>query len=32
MFGYTFQWDQALARLPKMLDGAVVTESVRELL
>jgi len=28
MFGYTFQWDQALARLPKMLDGAVVTMEV----
>ncbi|WP_134725588.1 amino acid ABC transporter permease [Paracoccus luteus] len=25
MFGYTFQWKQALARLPQMLDGAVVT-------
>ncbi|MEI2387371.1 amino acid ABC transporter permease [Breoghania sp. JC706] len=28
MFGYTFQWNQALARLPKMLDGAVVTMEV----
>ena len=25
MFGYTFQWKQALARLPQMLDGAAVT-------
>ena len=25
MFGYTFQWKQALARLPQMLDGALVT-------
>lgn len=25
MFGYTFQWNQALARLPRMLDGALVT-------
>lgn len=28
MFGYTFQWNQAFARLPKMLDGAVVTMEV----
>ncbi|PTX49429.1 MULTISPECIES: amino acid ABC transporter permease [Gemmobacter] len=28
MFGYTFQWNQALARLPKMLDGALVTMEV----
>lgn len=28
MFGYTFQWNQAFARLPKMLDGAVVTIEV----
>lgn len=28
MFDYTFQWKQALARLPKMLDGAVVTMEV----
>jgi len=28
MFGYTFQWNQALARLPKMLDGAAVTMEV----
>lgn len=25
MFGYTFQWKQAFARLPQMLDGALVT-------
>ncbi len=25
MFSYTFQWKQALARLPQMLDGALVT-------
>ena len=25
MFGYTFQWKQALAKLPLMLDGALVT-------
>jgi polar amino acid transport system permease protein len=28
MFDYTFQWKQALARLPKMRDGAVVTMEV----
>ena len=28
MFNYTFQWKQALARLPQMLDGAVVTMQV----
>lgn len=28
MFGYTFQWNQALARLPKMLDGALVTMEI----
>nr|WP_319249563.1 amino acid ABC transporter permease [uncultured Celeribacter sp.] len=28
MFDYTFQWKQALARLPQMLDGAVVTMEV----
>lgn len=28
MFGYTFQWNQALARLPKLLDGALVTMEV----
>ena len=28
MFSYTFQWNQALARLPKMLDGALVTMEV----
>lgn len=28
MFGYTFQWNQVFARLPKMLDGAVVTMEV----
>ncbi|SOC12645.1 amino acid ABC transporter permease [Rhodobacter maris] len=28
MFGYTFQWNQALARLPKILDGAAVTMEV----
>jgi len=28
MFGYTFQWNQALAPLPKMLDGAAVTMEV----
>ncbi|OSP54853.1 amino acid ABC transporter permease [Pseudoruegeria sp. SK021] len=28
MFDYTFQWNQALARLPRMLDGAVVTLEV----
>ena len=25
MFGYTFQWKQVFARLPQMLDGALVT-------
>lgn len=28
MFHYTFQWKQALARLPQMLDGALVTMQV----
>jgi len=28
MFDYTFQWNQALAHLPKMLEGAVVTMEV----
>ncbi|WP_376870592.1 amino acid ABC transporter permease [Albirhodobacter sp. R86504] len=28
MFDYTFQWKQVLARLPQMLDGAVVTMEV----
>lgn len=28
MFDYTFQWKQAMARLPQMLDGAVVTMEV----
>lgn len=28
MFNYTFQWKQALARLPQMLDGAVVTVQI----
>ncbi|WP_417808140.1 amino acid ABC transporter permease [Thioclava sp.] len=28
MFDYTFQWNQALARLPKMLDGAVITMEI----
>lgn len=28
MFDYTFQWAQALARLPRMLDGAVVTMQI----
>ncbi|WP_417263993.1 amino acid ABC transporter permease [Celeribacter sp.] len=28
MFDYTFQWKQVLARLPKMLDGAMVTMEV----
>ena len=28
MFSYTFQWNQALARLPQMLEGAVVTMEV----
>lgn len=28
MFGNTFQWNQALARLAKMLDGAVMTREV----
>ncbi|TRD15557.1 amino acid ABC transporter permease [Palleronia caenipelagi] len=28
MFEYTFQWNQALARLPKILEGAVVTMEV----
>ena len=28
MFGYTFQWKQAFARLPQMLDGAFVTMQI----
>ena len=28
MFSYTFQWNQALNRLPQMLDGALVTMEV----
>ena len=28
MFGYTFQWKQAVARLPQMLDGALVTMQI----
>lgn len=28
MFNYTFQWKQALARLPHMLDGALVTMQI----
>jgi polar amino acid transport system permease protein len=28
MFDYTFQWRQAMARLPQMLDGAIVTMQV----
>ncbi|PWR04305.1 ABC transporter permease [Meridianimarinicoccus roseus] len=28
MFDYTFQWGQAMARLPRMLDGAVVTMQI----
>ena len=28
MFTYTFQWKQALARLPQMLDGALVTMQI----
>lgn len=28
MFGYTFQWGQVWARLPKILDGALVTMEV----
>ena len=28
MFNYTFQWKQALARLPQMLDGALVTMQI----
>ncbi len=28
MFTYTFQWNQAAARLPQMLDGALVTMQV----
>jgi His/Glu/Gln/Arg/opine family amino acid ABC transporter permease subunit len=28
MFGYTFQWKQAFARLPQMLDGALVTMQI----
>ncbi|PVA07386.1 amino acid ABC transporter permease [Thalassorhabdomicrobium marinisediminis] len=28
MFSYTFQWNQALARLPQMLEGALVTMQV----
>ncbi|MCA0943173.1 amino acid ABC transporter permease [Yangia mangrovi] len=28
MFDYTFQWKQAMAKLPQMLDGAVVTMEV----
>ncbi len=28
MFNYTFQWNQALQRLPQMLDGALVTMQI----
>lgn len=28
MFDYTFQWGQAMARLPRMLDGAMVTMQI----
>ena len=28
MFNYTFQWNQALQRLPQMLDGALVTMEI----
>ena len=28
MFEYTFQWGQAMARLPRMLDGAMVTMQI----
>lgn len=28
MFGYTFQWGQAMQRLPQMLDGAIVTMQI----
>lgn len=28
MFGYTFQWKQVFARLPQMLDGAIVTMQI----
>ncbi|MFZ1467375.1 MAG: amino acid ABC transporter permease [Paracoccaceae bacterium] len=28
MFSYTFQWNQALNRLPQMLDGALITMEV----
>ncbi len=28
MFGYTFQWKQALSKLPQMLDGALVTMEI----
>lgn len=28
MFNYTFQWKQAMARLPQMLDGALVTMQI----
>jgi polar amino acid transport system permease protein len=28
MFDYTFQWGQALARLPRMLEGALVTMEI----
>ena len=28
MFSYTFQWKQAFARLPQMLDGALVTMEI----
>ena len=28
MFGYTFQWKQVFARLPHMLDGALVTMQI----
>ncbi len=28
MFGYTFQWKQVFARLPQMLDGALVTMQI----
>ena len=31
MFNYTFQWKQALARLPQMLDGALVTMQIATL-
>ena len=28
MFNYRFQWNQAWAKLPQMLDGALVTMQV----